>query len=440
MDSLATLHHHLVLPVLSHRHLLEEHGAVLVGQLHDRPVAAELLHVRAPLHSGVHHLADLGAGRVRPVLVIELHMTARSSAHRVVQLDHAARADHRHVAEAQVAVRLEVHRHVEEVVLVLHERVQDVQHERLREPTREAAPARPPVGDVLQHEREPRVLARAHLREVDDVARVVHVLLRLLSREHARVDRLRLTSRRLRYGVDVVGVARRLVRVHRRGLLDGGLALARLVDHDGRRHLRLHRFHLLGAGDLLRVTGVGGVLRRRVAVARLSAALRGGDGGASLLESEGRLLERVAAVARHPRFGEKGAELVRTNTAATRGRETIGVSAVELVARQSLGDKEGGLGRAAGVGKTDGAMLPRGAEKRGFRKQSVPVEGTTVHRGAGVVQRKTARAEKRGRGVAVGVVGKGAVLAGESAVLGEVQVVGGVEGIAVLVGCVAEGE
>lgn len=102
--------------------------------------------------------------------------------------------NNRHVTESQVTIRLEINRHIKEVKLIRNHRIENPQHLLLRETTDDSSPSPPLIWNVLQHQRQTRVLARPHLLQVDHTLRVVHATLRLLPRKHARIHILRHTS------------------------------------------------------------------------------------------------------------------------------------------------------------------------------------------------------------------------------------------------------
>ena len=98
--------------------------------------------------------------------------------------------DHGNIPKTEITVRFEVDRHIEKIIFVLNERVQNFEHEWLRKSRSDAARWALPVRNVLQHQSESCIFSRFHLFQINYESGVVHILFGFLSRKHSGIDRL----------------------------------------------------------------------------------------------------------------------------------------------------------------------------------------------------------------------------------------------------------
>lgn len=67
---ITTSHNNFLFAIPTSGSLFKENRSILVGKLHNRPVFAQFLHVRSPLHAGVDHFTNFRARSIWPFFTI----------------------------------------------------------------------------------------------------------------------------------------------------------------------------------------------------------------------------------------------------------------------------------------------------------------------------------------------------------------------------------
>lgn len=159
-------------------------------------------------------MARLLRRRVWPVLVVELLVILRLRHYALVQLLHGVDVDDVDVAIAEIALRAEVDREIEEIESVGDVPVYDSQKHFLREASRNARETKPPVGNVADHQGGARIPV-----EVVDVdgqqlrVRVRHLAISIIFFAHSSI---RLPSLLGTHTIHCRGVLGRILRLSSR--------------------------------------------------------------------------------------------------------------------------------------------------------------------------------------------------------------------------------
>ena len=148
---------------------LKEDGMILLRQLHYSPVLANASHVPVALDARIHHFARLLAGGLRPFLHVHLRLDAPRDAYAFVKLHETGEVRDGHIAEAEVAVGVKIDRHVDKHVASGNNALKNVDQKLLSKTSRQPRAPRPPVRNILQHDRSTRVLACFHFFNINSI-------------------------------------------------------------------------------------------------------------------------------------------------------------------------------------------------------------------------------------------------------------------------------